>query len=351
MELKKERNFIAAYNTENGTLEGRVNLTTWECYGKRNTVVKSNPRVFSYSSLRHDIALSNIYAKTINFILSNKYEYTPTRAARLEEMISLGILPNSINSLDTKTRLTKDVVQFIKEECDSIYYISRVNAYVMSKQYKDFLRDRPEWFKVVFYSYVDTAHECEIPIDFLKSFLNRCLHEHVNEFFNEYSCNTGIIKMITGYYRMSMELYGEVKITPNILSNFAQLKYLNNEYKKAHYNEILNKYNNKDFLYFNYGDYEGRPLLTKEEFHDEATVQHNCVERLYMEKVSRNETYIVSFRNKNNSKMRITCEVDHYGNIQQFLGAYNSRNLTPEQNEMYYAYKSHLADNITNEGN
>ena len=80
-------------------------------------------------------------------------------------------------------------------------------------------------------------------------------------------------------------MYGEVKVTPNLLSNYAHINALYKDYINAHYDEILKRNNDLPALYFQYGDYEARPLLSREAFHEEAENQHNCVERLYMEKL------------------------------------------------------------------
>ena len=137
-------------------------------------------------------------------------------------------------------------------------------------------------------------------------------------------------------------MYGEVKISPNILSNYAQISFLHNEWKNAHYNEVLEKNNNKSFLNFRYGNYFARPLLTREDFHFEGESQHNCVERMYMERVYNNETYIVVVRDINNPNgSLITCEVNHNGKIIQYLATCNRHVYNDELIKFKNMYQAH----------
>lgn len=106
----------------------------------------------------------------------------------------------------------------------------------------------------------------------------------------------------------------------------------------------IKKYNDLPSLYYENDEYFVRPLISAQEFHDEATQQNNCVERLYMEGVAKNDTHIVVLRRKSNpSQSFITVEVDGCGKrVIQYL-AKNNANPPAEVEPFMRAYKEHLA--------
>ena len=109
------------------------------------------------------------------------------------------------------------------------------------------------------------------------------------------------------------------------------------KYEEENYNKKLKENNDKPFLYFEDETYIVRPLLTQEDFHYEATGQNNCVESMYMDDVSRGETYIVCVRLKSNpDKTYITCEVLHDGSIEQFL---RKNNDSPDDDDEVFEGK------------
>lgn len=106
----------------------------------------------------------------------------------------------------------------------------------------------------------------------------------------------------------------------------------------------IKKYNDLPSLYYENDEYFVRPLISAQDFHDEATQQNNCVERLYMEETAKNETHIVVLRRKSNpSQSFITVEVDGCGKrVVQYL-AKNNANPPAEVEPFMRAYKEHLA--------
>lgn len=106
----------------------------------------------------------------------------------------------------------------------------------------------------------------------------------------------------------------------------------------------IKKYNDLPQLYYEDDEYFVRPLISAQDFHDEATQQNNCVERLYMEGVAKNDTHIVVLRRKSNpSQSFITVEVDGCGKrVVQYL-AKNNANPPAEVEPFMRAYKEHLA--------
>ena len=106
----------------------------------------------------------------------------------------------------------------------------------------------------------------------------------------------------------------------------------------------IKKYNDLSSLYYENDEYFVRPLISAQDFHDEATQQNNCVERLYMEETAKNKTHIVVLRRKSNpSQSFITVEVDGCGKrVVQYL-AKNNADPPAEVEPFMRAYKEHLA--------
>lgn len=106
----------------------------------------------------------------------------------------------------------------------------------------------------------------------------------------------------------------------------------------------IKKYNDLPQLYYEDDEYFVRPLISAQEFHDEATQQNNCVERLYLEDVAKNKTHVVVLRRKSNpSQSFITVEVNREClMVIQYL-AKNNANPPAEVEPFMWAYKEHLA--------
>lgn len=349
MNYKKERNFIVA-NDGFGTVIGKWDILTGEFYGKSGKVVKTVPSCFTYEKLDdhyYGNSPDTILAKVIRMYrdwISHGHIYEQKKAQRLEELISVGLIVDSFYGLDDNIKLTKDLVNYIKEQYNGHYANDRAEAYVVNKKYKDFLKDKPQYIIDIF-----TRLASKYPADYLKSIITRIINEHVAYMWEgspEYNCGR-LTKLISNYYNYCMDMYGEVKISPNILSNYAQINFLHNEWKNAHYNEVLEKNNNKPFLNFRYGNYFARPLLTREDFHFEGESQHNCVERMYMERVYNNETYIVVVRDINNPNgSLITCEVNHNGKIIQYLATCNRSVYNNDLVNFKNMYQAHLDESV-----
>lgn len=107
-------------------------------------------------------------------------------------------------------------------------------------------------------------------------------------------------------------------------------------------NEKLQRNNDLPYLYFEDETFICKPLLTCEAFHNEATKQDNCVERLYLDAAARGETHIVSIRRKNDpTSSCITCEIKDY-EIIQYLQAHNKKDYKEDES----AFKKKLAAHL-----
>lgn len=238
----------------------------------------------------------------------------------LERLLSIGLFPNSHYTLTQDIVLNKDVINYCKTELNYNYDFTRVQRYLAEIKFKQYYNTLPDWAKNVFTFLITKS----IPYDYLKTMLNRIISERADMLYNGYNKNHEISNLIENYYNISMTLYGKVEVEKNILTKYAILKYLAEEYKNVHYNESLNKNNNKPWLYYENETFIVKPLLTKEDFHNEGEAQHNCVERLYMEKVYIGSTHVVTIRRKDNpNDSYITCEVSNDGYIVQYLAAFN----------------------------
>lgn len=114
---------------------------------------------------------------------------------------------------------------------------------------------------------------------------------------------------------------------------------------RAEFDKLLNENNNKNWLYFEDETFMCRPLLTCAQFHDEATQQNNCVERLYLKKVVKGHTHIVSVRRKSSPDTScITCEINNDYEIVQYLHANNSQELKKDEEVFYKKLKAHLQE-------
>ena len=107
-------------------------------------------------------------------------------------------------------------------------------------------------------------------------------------------------------------------------------------------NEKLQRNNNLPYLYFEDETFICKPLLTCEAFHDEATKQDNCVERIYLDIAAKGKTHIVSIRRKADpTSSCITCEIKDY-EIIQYLQAHNKKDYKEDESAFREKLAAHL---------
>lgn len=342
MEFTKERNFIVAYD-DNGIMCGKWNISTGDFIGKSNKPVKNIPSAFTYNNLTRD----NLFAQAIYFY-RNCCEglYSTERAQRFEAMLSVGIFPNNRSELDSTTKLTKDLVAYIKTNCNGIYTTRAVKEYTFFKK-NNIPADFPSWATQIIKNLA--LQDNSLPFDYVIAIVQRLVNEHansINDGTDDYNCYYGqvdLAKMVAHYYKMNMAMYNKVQIPHNFLSACAQTMYLYKQYMQENYDKILAKNNDKPFLYFQSGEYEARPILSRKDFHNEAEAQHNCVERIYMNRVLDGNTYIVTVRRIDAPDIPlITCEVSLSGEIVQYLGCCNRNVTNPAQKQFYKEFQNHL---------
>ena len=354
MEFKKERNFIVAY--DGGNKRGAWDIQTRNFLGVKGGIVKNVPACFTYSILRETFNgtdetedTSALYAHAIYMAREScliDADYHGIVAENFESLISVGLLPSSLRVLRTqRVKLNKDIIEYLKEHYHGEYTEEAIAEYEVRRVAGDFLTDKPQYIADTYLRCYKNTH---IPKDYLKTVLNRMYLEHVDAFYqNHWNLSDELANIIRNFYSMCMTLYGTVKVSPNFLSNYAQIAHLYNEYKAKNYNNLLKKNNDHDFLHFQNDQYIAFPLLTRESFHEEAEAQGNCVERCYMEKVVDNSTYIVVVRDISTpNKSLITCEVDKTGKIVQYLGRFNGRVTVESQKAFKTEYQAYILKHI-----
>ena len=344
MEYRKERNFIVAY--EGDKCRGKYDIQEGKYYGVKGTAVKSIPHAFNYSMLEGN---DNLCARVVTF--ARRYEWGlvsevargKNRRSRLEALLSVGLLPNDLTALDSTTRLTKELVSYLKENYHGIYNVYAVEDWNFERVHAHELADLDENGKRLFKDFICREHE--IPAEYVLAMIRQCTHEHTDLLYE----NT--YRLIKDFYAVAHELYGEVKVKPNVLSNFAQLRYVQKERKRQEMAKTIAVFNDAPWLYFETDKYIIRPLLTPDEFHAEGEAQHNCVEWMYMERVADKQTHVVVVRSKDNpNKSLITCEVSNSGRIIQYLAACNSRVMVDEQIALRELYQAHLVSSLLSQG-
>lgn len=341
MEYRKETHFIVAY--EGNKMKGKWDILTNQFIGVKGAIIKSKPQSFNNSYL---YAMNDVFKSALTAInyFDNYHPYTPAHGQRFEEIISVGLKIDANyhtcwHLLDNTAKLTKDCVDFIKQNYNGIYSRNAIDSYLHFKKYKNVLDkcgEQKEWALYQLKRIND-----EIPQDFVEGMMLRAIHEKI--FFDEYpyGYNDEFAEIVNEWYAMVTTMGDKLEVKHNILSNYRILKWIYNEYKNAHYDETLSKHNNLPCLYYEYGNYIVKPLITRTEFHEEAEAQRNCVERMYMERVANGETHVVVIRKKDSPDIPyITCEVNNAGTIVQYLAKYNHR----PQDEMDYQFERIFQD-------
>lgn len=342
MEYKKERNIICAYD-ENGKFCGGWDILTGGYIGVKHTPVKTKPR----NLFPNNPFDNSYYAKIYRFYhetYSNWLEYDC--GARLEELISLQLMPESYHDMKCKARLTKDLVSFLRDKCNNVFSEENVRNYKMIKTLGNAAETLSEKAIETIRWLANRKQEIPFNNDLIK-LMTYLDHEKVTMDIEAYQ----LCDMIVNYYNWQKQMYdGKVEIKRNFLTTYTILKCLYKQYREANYNNLLAKNNNLSWLYFENEIFIARPLLTREEFHIEASYQNNCVERMYMEEVANGTTHVVVIRRKDNlNTPYITCEVSLGGNIRQYLTRFNRGVYEDDAIEFKRLYKNHITSSLNSD--
>lgn len=353
MEYRKERNFMVAYD-EAGNMRGKWDILTNTFIGVKGNPVKNAPVAFSLNKP----SMPDYLRCAMQFIHDwfirpswGERPYTNAIANRIEQLLSLQLcFPNGYGTIhflqNDKTALTKDFVEFIKTVRGNVYSESAILEYQFMKKNKDFLDKIEENCRRWAMDILKHEFNKAIPKDFIKGMIMRGVHEKV---FHQYS-SYGFVKLIQNWYRDCVALKYKVEVKHNILTNYAILDYLYEEDRTNNCDKHIMEFNNLPCLYFENDDYIVRPLLSKKEFHVEATAQRNCVERMYMERVADGLTHVVAVRKKSAPDTPyITCEVTNNGQINQYLLKCNNYPENVEDTAFRCLYQTHLNSAFSHE--
>lgn len=130
----------------------------------------------------------------------------------------------------------------------------------------------------------------------------------------------------------------------DFIKNFLSVK-KRYEFRKVEINNeqlAKNQLKYEKALSFSFGNLETIIPTTCQQFHEEAEMQSNCVERMYLEKVVEGRTNVVFIRKKDDMEHSyITCEVKN-GEIWQYLTRFNNSPKGEEAEAFYSAFTEHL---------
>ena len=342
--VKKERNFIVVYNSKEEYL-AKFDILNCLYYDKDNQVSDLKPRALYKNNLQ-DCALSRALDMYLDFMRKGREitnYFSEQRAQRFEQFISLGLVPTYIDALDTNFSLKKGFVEFCVNNYNGNCCTEIFERYNLFNTYgKAFSELESEYSDLFAKMYAPNDEETN---KIILQLLHICQKEYVLQPDPDgyYYSSVSVANRIKTYISMQRAMYGKVLIKPNFLTNYNITLKLYNDYMQEHYNDVLKANNNKPYLYFENDAFIVYPLLSREQFHEEAENQHNCVERIYMERVARGETNIVVVRRKSNpDQSYITCEVSLNHDILQYLTVCN--HYVKEENALAFQnlYQAHL---------
>ena len=208
--------------------------------------------------------------------------------------------------------------------------------YISPNQYDD---DEDESFP----EFRNTAYDYSQHMEAVKTMIYYAISEHV--YFEK---NESALAGILFFMIKNMLIVGhKIEAKRNILTNCVYYRSLRKDYEEAHFDEILRNYADAKWLYYENDDYIVRPLITRQQFHEEAEAQGNCVERIYLKYVFSGDTHIVTIRKKSNpDHSYITCEVNNHHTIEQYLLQFN-RHITEEADKLFYdEYQTYLRSSL-----
>lgn len=334
MEYRKEKNLLIVA-TEDGTIKGQYDWTTSTYYGVKGTPIKTMPKAFG-DTIGKEIISSH------RWIISHTTDETLTFALnRWEQLASLGLYAEDTHYLTDKhyefPALKKDFVNYLKTNCQNCFNNTNYKHYELQKQVPEYWHLN-EQNKLIINDLVRRS-TLEPAMWFTRALLRLQLEDfsYLNNLFGNSE------SLLWDYREACQRMEQEPVITKNFLITIAHTLHLYQNYKIENLNNLIKRHNDIPELYYENDTYIVRPLLSQEDFHAEATAQHNCVERLYMERVADNRTHVVVVRKKNSPNTSlITCEISNDFNIIQYWGVYNSG---PQESER--EFKNELANYLS----
>lgn len=348
MEYRKEKHYIVA---QEGNKTWKWDFLTNTFIGVKGQVLHSTAAPFTLKAIDQGIINANLQNAYI-LIHRNVSPYSPfipQCGKRLEEVVSVGLnIATTCKTYDflatDTTKLDKECVNFINEHYNGVYSSDSIRAYKIKQTFNNIFIKYPEhesWLRNVF------TMTNNIDTDFVGKMVERGIHEKV---FVHYS-GRGFGDIINDWYKMSTDIGEKPEVKHNILTNYTILTWLHTEWKNTHMNDLIKANNDLEWLYYSTDKYIIRPLLSMEDFHKEAEAQHNCIERMYMNRVVDGVTHVVVVREKSDPDASlITCEVTNDGRINQYLYKFNEHvRLDDPLYDLRDEYQKHLQSSLSNE--
>ena len=343
MEYRKENHFIVAYEGEK--LKGKWDIVNNQYVGVKGGILKQKSPAFTTENIR---TMDNVLRSAYIFMgYADRWNpFTEKHGQRIEEIISVGLAIQSDwalwrDFLSDKNKLTKEYVQFIKDNFNGVYCRSCVSGFRIYKDFTGLINkcgDKKDWAMET----IRSIHDY-VPHDFIEGMILRAIHEKVFVSKRAYD----FANLINNWYDYIAYMGDKLEVKHNILTNYTILQWIYNEYKTAHYDEKLQSNNDLPWLYFEDSNYTVFPLLSRADFHKEAEAQQNCVERMYMDSVAEGHTHVVAVRLKTNPDAPyITCEVDNNGRIVQYLLRFNHYPQNINDCEFKTKYAVHLISSL-----
>lgn len=322
MDYRKEKNLLIAFD---GTvIKAKYDWSTGICYGNKGTQLKGISPAFR-GSVYNNMITSH------KWISSHLYDDKLALALdRWERLASVGLYTSDHEILFDSSypfpNLKKDFVEYLKNQnyCELSRFAQQKFTYTQMPEYQMLNQTNQNFADRL----IRTGEQAlNFPIDWM---IKAMLRLQLEDF--EYAFSNDKTYMLEKYYTQCRTLGQETPaITKNFLITICKTAHMYQIWKNEHMNENLKKYNDLKELYYENDTYVMYPLLTTDQFHAEAEAQNNCVERLYMESVSRGETHVVVIRKKSDpTQSLITCEISNNWRMVQYLARWNSYPEEPE---------------------
>jgi len=322
MDYRKEKNLLIAFDGE--VIKAQYDWNTNICYGVKGNELKGISQAFHGSTYGCMIT-------SVRWIYNHLSGETLSLALdRWERLASVGLYTSDHDLLTDETydfpNLKKDFVQHLKNEFNGelTRYSSILYPYTQMQEYQ-MLNNLHQ----VQITEMVKGSQYDMPVEWtIKALLRLQLEDYQylsGYFMSEWS-------MLEKYYHMCVKMGQENPvITKNFLTTICKAFHMHDIWQKAHINDNLKRCNDLKELYYENDTYIVFPLITAEQFHEEAQAQANCVERLYMEKVANGHTHVVVIRRKDTPKKSlITCEITNNWRINQYYAKYNYAPAEPE---------------------
>lgn len=343
--IRKERNLVYL-QSDTKTKPYKIDLSNGHLYGLKGDAVCNIPAVLRSENWRTENNI--LYDYLSRYILNGSFRSASRYMAELATYEKLAALnnPHLIYSRLNSRQMTvlnnhwSTICKIINGLTEDTYLHNIVtnSGYALWKEKNGIEPD--EYF---------TEGMCHMIYDHYNEWSKEKIHraayfmaKGLYEFFSESST---CVDKIEQYFRWC-ELLEEQPTKGDFLRLYVEAKRKYNLRKIEIDNKAISDYQTAvaNKLAFEDDSFIVIIPTTAKEIIEEGEAQHNCVGRLYLPKVVDKTTHIVFIRQKNApNDSYITCEVSNYGEVNQYLLAYNRwvDENTPEA-MFRKAYKEHL---------